>query len=263
MRARYVTDPEGEVLTKGSPFVGICIHIGPPALIGCRRGDEEHSGIARYGDIDIVPANTDSLWRVHSEDAAFVVGLNPSLLAYAAEEAGADSSKLQISNRFQIKDTSLECLCWAVRDEMEAGYPCGKVYADSLALALAARVVHRHSSFANHAAHKSGKIAPKKLRQALAYIEDRLGEDLSLSDLAAHVGMSASHFKVVFREATGQPVHRYIVGRRVERAVWMLRNQETPIAEIALETGFAHQSHLSLHMRRVLGRSPKEFRKNL
>ena len=75
--------------------------------------------------------------------------------------------------------------------------------------------------------------------------------------------MSVSHFKAVFRETVGQPVHRYLVQRRVERAAWMLKNQRTPIADIALQTGFSHQSHLALQMRRILGQSPKDLRKNL
>jgi AraC family transcriptional regulator len=267
IRVRYVQDTKadtgGEVATTGSPYVGICIHVGPPALVGCRRGDERHTGTALHGDIDLVPPNTDCLWQVHDKDAVLVVGLNPALLTYAAEESGADPNQLFISNRFQFKDPQLENLCWAVRDEMEAGYPSGKVYTDSLATALAARIVHHHSSLARNTARKLGKISPGKLRQVMAYIEDRLGENLSLADIADYAGMSASHFKVVFREATGQPVHRYIVLRRVERAAWLLKNHETPIAEIALATGFAHQSHLALQMRRILGQSPKDVRKNL
>ena len=263
LRVRMVQDTAGEVGTPGSPYVGICIHMGPPGLVGCRRGDEQHSGIARHGDIDIVPAYTDCLWRVEDLDTVLVVGLNPELLAYAAEESGADPDQLAISNRFQIKDMQLERLCWAVRDEMEAGCPSGRMYSDSLATALAARVVHHHSSLARNNGQKARKIAPGKLRQVLSFIEDRLGEDLSLAEVATYAGMSASHFKVVFRAATGQPVHRYIIQRRVERAAWLLKNEGKTVTEVALETGFAHQSHLALQMRRLLGQSPKDIRKNL
>lgn len=263
MRARELQDPAGEVASKGSPYVGICIHIGPPGKVSCRRGDERHTGLACHGDIDIIPANTNSFWEIEDLDTVLVVGLNPKLLLYAAEESGANPAELRIDNRFQIKDAQIERLCWAVRDEMEAGYPSGKVYTDSLATALAARLVHHHSSLAQNSNGKAGKIAPAKLRQVMAYIEDRLGDNLSLQEIASYAGLSTSHFKAVFREATGQPVHRFIIQRRVERAAWLLKNKEIPIADIALQTGFSHQSHLALQMRRLLGQSPKDVRKNL
>ncbi len=263
LRARYVQDTAGDVKSSGSPWVGVCIHVGPPGLVGCRRGDERHTGTATHGDIDIIPPNTDCDWRVHDLDTVFVVGLAPQLLQYAAEESGANPDDLRIDNRFQLKDAPLEKLCWLVRDEMEAGYPSGAVYIDGLASALAARIVNFHSSVARSEEKKTGKIAPAKLRQILTFIEDRLGENLTLEAIASQAGLSASHFKAVFREAMGRPVHQYIVQRRVERAAWLLKNKEIPIAEIAAQTGFSHQSHLALQMRRVMGLSPKDVRRNL
>ena len=73
--------------------------------------------------------------------------------------------------------------------------------------------------------------------------------------------MSASHLKTVFREATGLPVHQYVLRRRVERAQALLREGKLPINEIALATGFAHQSHLARHMRRLLGVTPAEVKR--
>jgi AraC family transcriptional regulator len=95
------------------------------------------------------------------------------------------------------------------------------------------------------------------------YIEDNLAENISLGDLAAVVGLSVSHFKVLFREATGISAHQYLIRRRVERAKNLLGESELSISQIATETGFAHQSHLSRHMHRVLGVSPRTLREML
>jgi AraC family transcriptional regulator len=263
LRARIVQDGGGELSSLSSPYVAVAVHMGAPSLVGCRRGDEQHSGIARHGDIDLIPPNTQCTWIVPNEDTVLAIGIHPDLISYAAQESGCNPDEVLISNRFQIKDPQLEHLCWAIRSEMEAGYPCGKVYTDSIATAIAARIVHHHSSVAQRSEKKARSIAPAKLRQVMAFIEDRLSENLSLADIATYAGMSVSHFKAVFRETVGQPVHRYLVQRRVERAAWMLKNQRTPIADIALQTGFSHQSHLALQMRRILGQSPKDLRKNL
>ena len=91
----------------------------------------------------------------------------------------------------------------------------------------------------------------------LSYIEDNLSQDLSLQTIADVSGLSASYFKTAFRTSVGHPVHQYVIQRRVERARSLLAEGQLPISQVALETGFAHQSHLAYHMRRLLGVTPK------
>jgi AraC family transcriptional regulator len=94
------------------------------------------------------------------------------------------------------------------------------------------------------------------LRQVQSYIEENLRSDLSLRAITDVAGMSASHLKSTFRKATGMPVHQYVIRRRVEHAALLLRDGKLPINQIAVELGFAHQSHLAVHMKRLLGVSP-------
>jgi AraC family transcriptional regulator len=58
-------------------------------------------------------------------------------------------------------------------------------------------------------------------------------------------------------------VHQYVIQRRVDRAATLLRNSRLPIGQIATEVGFAHQSHLARHLRRVTGVSPNQLRQDL
>jgi AraC family transcriptional regulator len=102
----------------------------------------------------------------------------------------------------------------------------------------------------------------RKLKSVLSYIEDNLGRDLGLSEIADTVGLSVSHFKVLFRKSLGIPPHQYLIRRRVERAAMQLRRGDMPIGQIAIENGFCHQSHLALHTRRVLGLTPLQLRNN-
>lgn len=71
--------------------------------------------------------------------------------------------------------------------------------------------------------------------------------------------MSISHLKSTFRMATGMPVHQYVIRRRVERAAQLLRRGRLPISQVAVQVGFAHQSHLAMHMKRLLGESPHQI----
>jgi len=178
----------------------------------------------------------------------------------AAESFDLDPAQVEIRNRFQVRDSQLENIGWVLKAEMESGYPSGRLYVESLAIAVAARLVGCHSSRSLDPGKQNGRLSDRRLRQVLSYIESNLGQDISLHDIAGVAGLSVSHFKGLFRQSLGIPVHQYLIRRRVERATSLLRESNLSISQIALETGFAHQSHLAHHMRRLMGVSPKTLR---
>jgi len=96
----------------------------------------------------------------------------------------------------------------------------------------------------------------------ISYIEDNLESELSLAEIASVAGISVSHLKTLFRHSTGTPVHQYVLRRRVERAKQLLQDRSLSIAQVAFATGFAHQSHLARHMRKILGTTPAVVRKD-
>lgn len=260
---RIVSDLPGVVEAPESPNPRVVIHVGPSTRQTCWHGQESHRGTAIHGDIDIIPSGMPSRWELEEKDAALVLSLAPELLRAAAEERGFDASRLEMQSRFQARDAQLEHIGWALKSEMERGYPCGRLYLDSLAMALAVHLVQNHSSLSCPALNVNGKMPAGKLKQVLLFIEDNLSEDLSLADIAGVAGLSVSHCKTLFRASIGLSIHQYVIRRRVERAASLLQESDLSISQVALETGFAHQSHLAMHMRRLLGTSPKRMLRTL
>ncbi|HEY6376765.1 MAG TPA: AraC family transcriptional regulator, partial [Edaphobacter sp.] len=168
--------------------------------------------------------------------------------------------RVEIRNRFQVRDVQLENIAWAIKSEMELGSPSGRLYMDSLAISVGSRLISAHSSVAAPTQRRGG-LDGRTLKQTLEYIEEHLAEDLSLARIAAVAGLSASHFRTLFRHSVGTAVHQYVIQRRVERAKSLLMQGGPSIAEIALATGFTHQSHLSRHLQRASGLSPKQMRR--
>ena len=257
------SDPAGKIEVPGVPDVYISIHLGPSVEMICRRGGSYHKGVAVHGDIDIIPAGTRGIWELTARDKALLIGLSPQLMNRAAEESNIDPQHVEIRNRFHVRDPQLENIAWALKAEMESGYPCGRPYLESLAYAVAVRLVHSHSSLPTEAPTVNGRLSGRKLKDVLSYIEENLGEDISLVDIALVAGLSVSHFKKMFRDSVGIPVHQYLIRRRVERAKELLVRGELSISQIAFDTGFAHQSHLARHMRRLLGTTPRELQGKL
>lgn len=257
------TDPPGRIETPAIPRPRIAMHLGRSVYMVCQRGSLKHRGWGVHGDIDIVPADTRCIWEPDGPDTALIIGVEPELLQETTEELGLTADTVEIVSRFQIRDSQIEHICFAMKDEMEAGYPTGNLFFESLSRALASAMVLRHSSLAvPSSSHSRHSMSGQKLRLALSYIEDNLKDQLTLSDIAQAVNMSATHLKAAFRKATGVPVHQYVIQRRVERAKSLLLSGDAPIREVAQEAGFAHQSHMTRHMRRSLGYSPRQIRES-
>ena len=257
---RIVTDPAARTETPALSRPRVAIHLGRSVYMICQRGGQSHRGMRVHGDIDIVPAETPCVWEPNGPDTALIVGIDHNLLAETAEQLGMPSGQFEVVNRFGIRDSQIENIGWALKAEMEAGYPSGRVFRDSLATALAAALVRHHSSLSAIPFPSNTRMSGHRLRQALSYIEDNLKRDLSLSDIAQAAGVSVAHLKATFRQSTGLPVHQYVIQRRVDRARTLLCETDLPISEVAQEAGFAHQSHLATHMRRILGFPPKAVR---
>jgi AraC family transcriptional regulator len=86
----------------------------------------------------------------------------------------------------------------------------------------------------------------------LDYINDHLDQDLGLEKLAAIAQLSQYHFSRIFKHSTGMSPHQYVIQQRVERAKLLLREKKMGICEVAIVCGFTHQSHLNLHLKRLL-----------
>lgn len=201
------------------------------------------------GELDLLPAGSAAQWEEDSDSASVIVRFPPSLLQRTAEDLGLDSARIGLAPRHQLRDPQIEHIAWALHADREAGYPGGPIYAESLGLALAAHLVARHRT---PQASLRG-LSKTQLQRVTEYVETHLDQDLTMACLAAVAGISASHLKTLFKRSTGLPVHAYVVRRRVERARTLLLRRDLPTSQIALEAGFAHQSHMVRCLRRVLG----------
>lgn len=262
LTARILSDAPGVVDAPARPDPHLVIHVGRSANVECERGGLRCRGLTIHGDIDIVPAGMASRWLLRDPDTALIIRLSNEVLAAAAGDLGACSDDVVLLNRFRVRDTPIEQLAWAVKAEVDEGFESGDLYLEGLATALASRLIRRYSSASDRFASarpQSDGLSPLVLRRALDYIEAHLEGAVTIDDVAAVCGLSASHCKEQFRRSTGLPIHQYVIRRRVDRARALLTETSLPVSQVALDAGFCSQSHLARHMRRVLGVSPAAF----
>jgi AraC-like DNA-binding protein len=94
-----------------------------------------------------------------------------------------------------------------------------------------------------------------------SYLSLRLGEELSVKDLATRAHLSPSRFAAVFKEQHGMPPHAYLTRLRVQHARSLLATTDTSQAEIASLCGFADVPHFSKVFKREAGVAPGAYRR--
>lgn len=106
---------------------------------------------------------------------------------------------------------------------------------------------------------------PELLRRLLR-AKDRMDaasqEEWPVRRLAEVSGTSAAHFARSFRQAFGVPPHRYLLTRRIERAMALLRETDLPITEIAFQTGWNSLGTFGRTFRDVTGDNPAAIREH-
>ncbi len=103
-------------------------------------------------------------------------------------------------------------------------------------------------------------LAASALQRVIARIDEALGDDLSVAELAAAAGMSRHHFSRAFKAATGLPPYEYLTHRRIDRAKHLIGTHRLSITETALAVGFSNPSQFAAAFRRIEGLSPKIWR---
>lgn len=247
-RLELMTIPAGTVTMPASAEHRVRVHAGPPTRGHCRH---QRFHYAR-GVIDVCPAGVADEWQQLDPSTSLVLSLSEALLRRAAEAVGQDPARARVPERCEVRDPQIEHIAWALEADQAAGCPGGALFAESLGLALALRLMGR----AERQPRPPRGLTPAQLRRVTAYIEEHLDRDLSLATLAEVVGLSVSHLKTQFRRSLGVPVHTYVIQRRVERARSLLLRGSLPASQVALVAGFSHQSHMARCMRRVLGVTP-------
>ncbi|MFC4313651.1 helix-turn-helix domain-containing protein [Steroidobacter flavus] len=106
-----------------------------------------------------------------------------------------------------------------------------------------------------------GGLSPWQVRKVASYVDANLDRSIKNEDLAGLVRLNASHFGRAFRNSFGEPPHEYVIRRRVERAQGLMLSTDASLSEIALDCGLADQSHLTRLFRRIVGESPRAWRR--
>jgi AraC family transcriptional regulator len=160
-------------------------------------------------------------------------------------------------------DPELRNLLLLLLRESETEGQSGTLYAESLIVALATRLLYAARLERLPANAGVSPLPPRLLRRVLERMQADLSSNIDLTTLAAESGYSRGHFLRTFRAATGQTPHRYLLEMRLAKAQTLIARRLIPLIDIALACGFSSHAHLATAFRSRFGLSPSAYRRGL
>ena len=232
----------------------ICFQLSPHLSLECRMAGRALRHQTTAGSLAICPAGIDCSAETDATVDMLLIAIGPNQLSLAAAEDSA--LEAQLNERLSGHDHQLLTFARVLATEGSKGYPNGPLFWNEAANRLIGRLVFGHTSIPNPTRGTLGQRALERIRD---YVIAHLAEPIEVAELAKLAGRSPFHFSRVFARSVGMTPHRYVVHLRLQAAIEHVRSGRAGLAEIAADTGFADQSHLSRWVRRVHGVAPTEL----
>jgi AraC-like DNA-binding protein len=186
------------------------------------------------------------------------------VLNLLADEAGSPYiEELRHDPGADVADEVIHHMNIALLPALRAAEQINRIFVDHATLAFAAHLAEAYGGLKVRPRHFKGGLAAWQERQAKEMLMSDLTGDIALDDIAAACGLSARQFGRAFRRSTGLPPHAWLNKARVDRAMVLLRQRRQSLSEIALECGFADQSHFTRVFVRRVGLSPGAWRRTI
>ncbi|WP_232821020.1 AraC family transcriptional regulator [Dyella sp. C11] len=181
-------------------------------------------------------------------------------LAEACGDAHVAWDERRLGHDVPIDDAIIASLGQVLLPLMNGHGEYGQRFVNHVLHALCSHVAATYGGRREVERIERGGLAPWQYRCATELMKRHLVEGTSLAALAAECRLSTSAFVRAFKKSAGVSPHQWLLAQRVDRAIELMRDPGTPLADIAIATGFADQSHFTRIFARKTGVSPGAWR---
>jgi AraC family transcriptional regulator len=246
---------EPRIWVEHQPMLGLVLHPGS-IEVGLRRS-EMKKFTYNAGEMRLTP-RMEKWFRIDDDLHFLSIAISETALAAACE---GTNGEVELRGADKVLDARVSALAAALNAERIAGFPNGRLFLDSIEQALAITLVHGYAARERAVRTYRGGLGPARLRKVTEFIHAKIEAELTLSDMAQSVGLSAAHFSEMFRKSTGEAPHQFVLRCRTQRAKEILLKPELRILDVAVACGFKTQQHFARVFRQLCGASPTEYRR--
>jgi AraC family transcriptional regulator len=200
----------------------------------------------------------DGRWNSTSEVALLHLSHAVSVDAASTVIRG-DPAHIELQPLFNFHDSLLRYLCLEIVSETQHSRMFGSLYIESIVHTISLHLLRTYSNRSVIRAVPGSLLSPNQQQTLVDYIEAHLHEKISLTDLAHLLKVSVPHFEKMFRVTFHCAPYRYVLERRLEKARLLLSTTQLSVVDVALDCGFANQSHFTRHFTRWVGITPARF----
>lgn len=162
-----------------------------------------------------------------------------------------------------VDDPVMRGLIGALLPAFETPGQTSKLFLDHMGLALCMHMALTYGEAREVQPVRAGGLAVWQSRRATEIIDSGLDGDLQIADLSRACNLSPSYFARAFKLSMGMTPHQWLNRRRIDKAMDLLRATRLSLAEIAIDCGFADQSHFTRVFSQTVGMSPGRWRRAL
>jgi AraC-like DNA-binding protein len=215
-----------------------------------------HAWVTAVGSVSMIPAHQRTQIEIQGQADNLQIFLPKTFLEHAVD------GEFSCSAFFNSHDSELQAAAMQVFVAATRGEPDD-------ALLLESGIRRLGVGLLNHGCRRRPEIARGGLAPAARRrVDDLVSASLvdatvpspMLAQLASAACLSVNHFIRAFHQQTGVTPHRYVVLRRIDRAIALLKRSEKSVAEVADDVGFATPAHFVATFRRTMGVTPGAFR---
>lgn len=233
----------------------------------CVRGGEAQVIDAQPGTVVVQPAGMPITWQIETRLSFAVLQLDPAFFLEVAQSvSGKAASGIELLATERDSDPGLSNIVGVLCRELVNPQPGGQLYAEALSRILAVHLLRNYTRGGAveqaRAPEEADAPMPAAVARAIRYLQKHLTEEVALDDLARAAYCSPFHLSRLFKQATGMTPWQYLIQLRVNHARHLVTAGagERSLADVARAAGFADQSHLTRHMKRLLGVTPGMLR---
>jgi AraC family transcriptional regulator len=231
------------------------------ARIRCERGADSIELDIGPGFVAVQPSHTPVRWSWRTRLSYVLLALDPAFLrTVAAQVLGMDAATVELVPGERESDPAISNIAGVLSRELMGRQPGARVYAESLAQILAVHLLRNYTAVPPRGAAAEA-LPSRPVARAMQYLQENFAQEIGLADIAHAARVSPYHLARLFKQVTGVTPHQYLIGVRVDnaRALLSAGAGKRSIADVAEAVGFADQSHLTRHVKRLLGVTPREL----
>lgn len=177
----------------------------------------------------------------------------------AAANGSRTFSELNVQSGRGLHDPTVVNLGYALLPALKRPAEANSLFLDHVLLALSSHLASTYAMPIGRRSRPCG-LSSRHLRLAMEMLAAKLDGDITVADVAEACGLTPSYFARQFALSTGMAPHRWLLERRVDFAKQLMATSRLSLAEIAVASGFADQSHLTRVFSRIAGTTPKAWR---